>query len=622
MNTCSCCGGIGLETRIGSLARCKACGSFMMVPSPDPNLAARLLSEYKKRIPEYNDHFDWRVFLLRATLPDRGRVLHSGDPSDQLSRVLRDDGYEVDTLEQAFASNRTALYDAVILWDVLENSSSPRALVQKCDRLLKAGGLLLMRILDSGSVRNTQRDGNPPDWGHANYLSQKSLEVLARNTFGVMPLFVQVEQHGEDFVVCLLRKGDKKLVDPCRRVLMAAHGDAYLYLDSAPGPRMRIFKTLLKLRDMGIAVDLAVTRRPQVQPYDLLHIFHHAWRTIDHVQQALCAKRLGKPLVLSTIYMDLSETSFAQIAIPKIFNVPLESEREAYLKSLADGTLTLSEVPGRDSLQVYPGIERDQRALFGMADHLIGLSFTEIRQIGMSLGIHKPFTIVPNCADPAIFQGGEPGPFVEKYGIEDFVISVGHLEIRKNQLMLLYALKDTDLPIVVIGNPYRSMPWYYELCRAHASSKVVFIPQLTQKELASAFAAARVHALPSWAEGVSLANIEAAMAGCNVVASNRGGEMEYFGNEGFYCNPASVSSILDAVHLSYRLGDEKRRKRLQERVARRFTFEAAAEKTMEAYDRTLSEVAYGRQEPARPGDRPGADHVDRHPDLPSPQPAG
>ncbi len=622
MNTCICCGRIGLESRSGTLVRCGVCETFMRTPRPDSGLAARLLNEYRKRIPEYHEAFDWRVFLLRTQLPGGGRILHSGDACDRFSRVLSEDGYEVETLDQAFASNSTSFYDGIVLWDVLENTADPRVLVERCRQLLKDGGLLLIRVLDSGSVRNRREDGSPPDWGHANYLSQTTLEMLARNVFGVLPLFIQIEQHGQDFLVCLLHKGNRELLQPSRRILMAAHGDAYLYLDSAPGPRMRIFKTLLKLREKGLAVDLAVTRQPRVEPYDLLHIFHHAWKTIDHVQQALCAKRHGKPFVLSTVYMDLAEANFAQVAIPKIFNVPLEREREAYLKALADGTLTLSEVPERDSLQVYPGIERDQQALFDLADHLIGLSFTEIRQIGLTLGIQKPFTIVPNCADPTIFHGGDPGSFVEKYGVEDFVISVGHLEVRKNQLMLLYALKDADLPIVLIGNPYRSMPWYYELCRAYASSKVMFIPQLSQQELASAFAAARVHALPSWAEGVSLANVEAAMAGCNVVASNRGGELEYFGNEGFYCSPASVSSIQNAVHLSYRLGDEARRERLQERVIRRFTFEAAAEKTMEAYERTLSEVTYGRQKPSSAGGRPGTDHVHRYQDLSSPQPTG
>jgi hypothetical protein len=550
----------------------------------------QLLRRYKEILAAYDEDFDWRVFLLRTLLGDKGRVLEVGGVSEEFSRVLTKDGYEVESAESLIGGHAERSYDAVVLWDVLENSPDPRGLTKQCVKRLKDNGLLLIRIIDSGSLRNEQEGEVNSSWGHLNYLTQDSLETMIRDTLRVQPMFVQIEAYGQDFLICAARKDDDDLSRSSMRALMVAHSDAYLYLDSAPGPRMRIFKTMLDLRRNGTLVDLAVTRRPQVKKYDLVHIFHHAWRSVDNVKQALCAKSQGKAVVVSAIYMDLAETSYAQIAIPKIFNLDLEQERELYLKSLSDGSLELSDIPRNTKIPIYPGIEDDQKTLFTLADHLIGLSFTEIRQIGLTLGIHKPFTIVPNCADPTVFSEATADAFVEKYGIEDFVITVGHMEVRKNQLMLLYALRNADIPVVVVGNPFRAKAWYCELCRYYASERVVFIPQLSQKELASAFAAARVHALPSWTEGASLANIEAAMAGCNVVASNRAGEIEYFGNEGFYCNPASISSIREAVEMSYRLGNEERRNRLRQRVMNNFTFRKASEETIVAYEQTLSEA--------------------------------
>lgn len=562
----------------------------MMHPLPDKSLSTQYLRRYKQILPEYDKNFDWRVFLLRTLLPDKGSVLEVGSEHGEFPGVLKKDGYEIENAGSPGNGHAKTSYDAVVLWDVLENTRDPLELTQQCAGILKDNGLLLIRIIDSGSVRNEREAAVYYNWGHMNYLTQNSLESVIRGAMGVQPMFIQIEAYGEDFLICVARKNENKAGQPSMKVLMTAHSDAYLYLDSAPGPRMRIFKTMLNLRKKGIKADLAVTRRPQAKQYDLVHIFHHAWRSADNVQQALCAKSRGRAVVMSAIYMDLTETSYAQIAIPRIFNIDLEQERELYLHSMAEGNLELSGFPQSVRVPVYPGIEDDQKTLFTLADHLIGLSFTEIRQIGLTLGIHKPFTIVPNCADPGIFYNAGPDMFIEKYGLEDFVITVGHMEVRKNQLMLLYALRNTDIPVVVVGNPFRSRPWYYELCRYFASEKVVFIPQLSQEELASAFAAARVHALPSWTEGVSLANIEAAMAGCNIVASNRAGEIEYFGNEGFYCNPASISSIKEAVEMSYRLGSRARRDKLKERVMKNYTFENACEKTIEAYEQTLQEV--------------------------------
>ena len=56
--------------------------------------------------------------------------------------------------------------------------------------------------------------------------------------------------------------------------------------------------------------------------------------------------------------------------------------------------------------------------------------------------------------------------------------------------------------------------------------------------MASAYHAAAAHALPSWAEGAALANLEAAAAGCPIVVSDRSSEFEYFGDLATYCDPA------------------------------------------------------------------------------------
>jgi len=585
---CKCCGSNAVKIQEDRLQTCPACGAVSIFPVPLPDVAAQVRKRYKSLLPEFDDDFDWRVFLMRALLPNRGRVLEVGNEAGTFTRVMEEEGRCIHSVDTKAVTEVSSSYDAVVLWDVLENVPDPKVLLERCTAMLKDQGLLLIRIIDSGSFRNEQRRSVPQEWGHIHFLSQPVLEKMVRKVLGIHPLFIQIEKGQEDFLLCVARKGDC-LQEPTHRVLMIAHPDAYAFLDDTPGPRMRIFKTMLHLRKRGIAADLSISPYPQCRPYDVVHLFHHAWKSGDNLQQAICAKYLGRPLVVSTIYMELSETNFALRAVPKIFEIPFEEEREAYLKSLADGELMIRGFSQKDKHPQHPGLEDDQRALFGIADHLIGLSLTEIRQIGLSLGIHKPFTIVPNCADPEIFEQTDPRFFSETFGLRDFVISVGHIEGRKNQLMLLYALRGTDVPVVMVGASHRGDFGYFDLCRHYASERTLFISQLSQQELASAFAASRVHALPSWTEGASLASIEAAMAGCGIVVGNRSGEWEYYQEDAFYCNPAGVSSIRKAVEGACWSGDvQERRKRLKDRALKVFTFENAAEKTLEAYERSTT----------------------------------
>lgn len=603
--SCPCCGNPDLEPAPGPFRKCPRCEGSFRFPRPGSQPGAGSTESQERTASSFDRDFDWRLFLLRCLVPRGSRVLVVGHPCTELEGHLEAEGYCVERADFTCSKvSSGAPCEAVLLWDVLEHAPQPGAVLQNAAARLGKGGLLLVRVADCGSVRNTPRMGLPPEPAVWNGLTRKTLETLLARTIPAAPLFVEMQRGAQDLLVCAARKGDL-LQDPSRRVLMVAHPDAYAYLDDTPGPRMRIVKTLLALRKAGIAVDLSLSSHPQCKPYDLVHVFHHAWKTEDNLHQAVCAKFHGLPVVVSTIYMELSETNFALRAIPKIFRVPLQAEREALLANLAEGRLSIRGFAQGDPIPVRPGIEEAQKALFDLADHLIGLSLTEIRQIGLALNVHKPFTIVPNCADPGVFAKADPTWFVGRYGLRDFVISVGHIEGRKNQLMLLYALRGTGLPVVVVGAPHRSDPPYFDLCRQYAPEGTLFISQLSQPELASAFAAARVHALPSWTEGASLAGIEAAMAGCNIVVGDRAGEWEYYGEEAFYCNPASISSIRAAVERAFRAVDPERKERIRKRVLAEFTFEKAAAKTLQAYKRAWKEQDEARAEIARPHGLPG-----------------
>jgi glycosyltransferase involved in cell wall biosynthesis len=230
------------------------------------------------------------------------------------------------------------------------------------------------------------------------------------------------------------------------------------------------------------------------------------------------------------------------------------------------------------------------REIVSLADHIVCLSIEEMQRISKGLGVlNKPFSLVRNAADYGAFGNASPDWFVSTYGIQNFVLCVGRIEARKNQAMLLYSLRESSVPVVFVGQT--GEPDYEQLCRALAPRGTLFINQLNRNELASAYAAAKVCALPSWAEGASLSNLEAAAARCPLVVSNRASEFEYFGDAVRYCDPANWHSIAEAVINAVASFDAEKGKReeLRNRLISTCTWEAAAAATLRAYERAIGE---------------------------------
>ena len=96
--------------------------------------------------------------------------------------------------------------------------------------------------------------------------------------------------------------------------------------------------------------------------------------------------------------------------------------------------------------------------------------------------------------DPTWAEGATGDAFREKFGVKDYVLSVGRLEPRKNQLLLARALRDTNIDLVCVGEPHQ--PEYAELVRRHGG-RVHIVGKLTHEDplLRSAFAGARAFAV-------------------------------------------------------------------------------------------------------------------------------
>ena len=140
-----------------------------------------------------------------------------------------------------------------------------------------------------------------------------------------------------------------------------------------------------------------------------------------------------------------------------------------------------------------------------------------------------------------------PRTFRQHTGLrEPFVMQAGRIEPGKNQAMLCWALRHTDVPIVLIGGS-KHWPSYAELCRAISGPRLRIIDHIPQNLLASAYAAAAVHTLPSWMETCGLVSLEAALSGTPLVGSTFGHELEYLEGDAWYADPGDEASIRNSV---------------------------------------------------------------------------
>lgn len=361
-----------------------------------------------------------------------------------------------------------------------------------------------------------------------------------------------------------------------RRVLMTTHQQA---LKVFGGAETQIFETLIALRDQGVRADLSLALRLPVEPYELLHLFNLSYQ--DKAEQF---RRIQTPWVVSTIFSDCAEMFFNSLVARAIFALSDEASVERALQAWREGSL---QITGLSREQFIPSAEvrRAQQMILEGARGLLVLSERESQQLRSHFpSLRTPLHFVPNGVRPERFLEATPEAFVSQFGLKDFVLCVGRIEPAKNQALLVWALRGTGLPLVLAGREVD--PEYAGMCRRWGGTQVHLVGELPPDLLASAYAAARVHALPSWGEVAGLASLEAGLAGCALVVTEHGGEKEYLGEYAFVCDPGNWRSIREAVIQAWE--DTDRQEARRRHILQHYNWARAAQLTAEAYEAALA----------------------------------
>lgn len=329
------------------------------------------------------------------------------------------------------------------------------------------------------------------------------------------------------------------------KVLMQARPDL---LKIPAGDTIQVIKTKAALERLGIEIDLDLSLNPDLAEYQLIHCFNIT--NIDGIKtQIENARQQGCPVVLSPVYWNMEE---------------------------------FFKINSLDKLAWWNQGMAARKDILNKVQLILPNSKSEMCQLKMDFKFDTPFQVVPNGVDAAFYDAC-PDEFIQEYELKDFILCVGRVCQRKNQLTVIQALKETELQVVFIGDFFDLT--YYRQCLQLGGERVKFLPRFPHEQLASAYAAAKVHILASWFDTPGLVNLEAGLAGCNLVVSNQGTAVEYFNDLVWYCSPNDsrtiTSTVLEAYH-SPQVDD------LQSHILRNFTWQQIGEATLEAYNRLLN----------------------------------
>ncbi|MEO0648300.1 MAG: glycosyltransferase [Cyanobacteria bacterium J06650_10] len=315
------------------------------------------------------------------------------------------------------------------------------------------------------------------------------------------------------------------------------------------------------------------------------------------IQLLKCKEALSQQGVDVILY-DLWQPQLNQVDVVHYFSVQGGSSNFCNYVHSKDIPLLISPILWITEESYHAGIypNGEINHLLHIADRLLPNSHAESQALSTLFGVplEKFSPIVNGVDDYFLSQSADPQLFRQKYNIDgSFLLNVANIEPRKNQLSLLKAIRDLEIPLVVIGN-IRDQA-YYEQCVAEGDGFLHYLGYIEHHSslLLSAYAACDLFVLPSTLETPGLAALEAAALGAKVVITQEGCTREYFGNYVTYVDPNSIDNIRTAVKSQLsstqisQTQTSQEQTNLKTHVESTFTWHHAAKQLKQAYAQAL-----------------------------------
>jgi glycosyltransferase involved in cell wall biosynthesis len=351
---------------------------------------------------------------------------------------------------------------------------------------------------------------------------------------------------------------------------------------------VQIENTANELKKLGVEVDIATQLGVDITKYDLVHIFQLDWvpETYFYIKEA---KKSGKPIVLSPIHHAEHEVkkfddsyTFGLRRLVGFF-VRRQEYRDILkniYRSVHDHSKFLPTLKG-----AFVGYRKTQKEALMLSDTVLVQTDREAKDLHDTYGVKFNWRKVVNGVSEQFLN---PTGFQNKLNFNDYIICVGRIEARKNQLNIIEAVKllrqeaeFAEVRLVFLGRRSEHHKSYitkfdHEL---QVNSWIIHPGFIPQEDIPGYYHFAKVGISASWFETTGLTSLEALFCGTNVVASGERAK-ELLGNLAVYCDPADIISIKNALAEAYKRPETP----VLDNFKKEYTWENAARQTLEVYN--------------------------------------
>ena len=342
------------------------------------------------------------------------------------------------------------------------------------------------------------------------------------------------------------------------KICFATHEGVVL---SKGGPFTKIKQVRQRLLEKDLKVDLYNMWDPKLNEYDLIHLVSSNF-AVYNLARNMNVKKIK--FIVEPVFFSTHSPSFLKFI----------NNTDKFARKISRG------------IWFDYGFTRD---ICKWAEKVTPNTSDELNLLSAGLSIPgNKFSIIHNGVSDK-FLNADPSLFEKKFGIKDFILSVGHIgPKRKNVLKLIRSLSKINHPAVFIGKIIQSGETEIVLSESSKNKNLKIIDELENNSelLASAYAACNTFVLPSLYETPGIAALEAGLSGAKVVITPYGGTKEYFRDMAEYVNPYSIDLIKQGIEKAL---NKPKDDRLKEHIKKNFLWEKIAAQTLSIYKDVLNQ---------------------------------
>lgn len=371
------------------------------------------------------------------------------------------------------------------------------------------------------------------------------------------------------------------------RVLFWTRSDCFT---AKGGDMVQVENTLIQLKKLGVSVTVTDKSTVDLANYDLVHLFQLDW-TPETYLHAKAVKKAGKKLIVSPIHHNIDEVkrfdeeyAFGLRRVSKILFTN-QFHRDTFkniYRSFLDKNKLLPTL-----YSIVFGLKKMNRKVLEMADFVLTQTELEALDLKKLYGVDFSWEIIPNGVSDNFLNPGELKNFLP---FEDYIVCVGRVEPRKNNLNLIAAVSELrkeikkDLRLVFVGKKSNKHSEYTKIfdLQLKENNWVTFLDYVNYLQMPSIYKYSKVCVSASWFETTGLTLLESLFMGANAVSTSPRAK-EILGDLCSYCEPNDIKSIKEAIKIEL----NKPRPSLPYGFKKEFTWENTAKKTLEIYNRVL-----------------------------------